>query len=384
MASAPKIAANRCNAQRSTGPRTTAGKARTRYNAVQHGLNIPARYNPAIAGEIEALALRLSDDATEPGERDLALRAAEAEVDLLRVERAKVDLVNGLANRLALADASLPQTERAALAFLHKSKTLAAFDRYERRARSCRNRALRKLRALQQLRRRQASVEQVGPPRPRQRVTGRPFIENVFWLEIHPAVKAAIQSGTRLPSKDGSSTFRMPLKWGRAANPHRGEPHVWTCAVDLAGDHGLLVLINGEAVVHSFPLARVLTPVGGGKWLVQCAESGKLVRDLYWDEEQQRFRSRHALKLHYRSKRMPAWERHWERCQKLMDRIGATNYRDPPPRPKYMRRATYDWLCDEIFIEGLRMHRAYLGTRGFKEITTEIDSTLRLVGKNGH
>jgi len=38
MASERKLAANRRNARRSTGPRTPAGKAAVRYNALQHGL----------------------------------------------------------------------------------------------------------------------------------------------------------------------------------------------------------------------------------------------------------------------------------------------------------------------------------------------------------
>lgn len=38
MASEKQIAANRMNAQKSTGPRTTAGKAVARYNALTHGL----------------------------------------------------------------------------------------------------------------------------------------------------------------------------------------------------------------------------------------------------------------------------------------------------------------------------------------------------------
>src|SRR3954471_20417487 len=33
-----KLAANRANAKKSTGPRTAAGKSRSRFNAVRHGL----------------------------------------------------------------------------------------------------------------------------------------------------------------------------------------------------------------------------------------------------------------------------------------------------------------------------------------------------------
>jgi hypothetical protein len=66
MTSAAKIAANWRNAQRSTGPRSAAGKARTRYNALQHRLNVPARYDQATADEIESLADYLSADSIDP------------------------------------------------------------------------------------------------------------------------------------------------------------------------------------------------------------------------------------------------------------------------------------------------------------------------------
>ena len=38
MSTAKQIAANRRNAQKSTGPRTTEGKAKTRLNPLKHGL----------------------------------------------------------------------------------------------------------------------------------------------------------------------------------------------------------------------------------------------------------------------------------------------------------------------------------------------------------
>src|SRR6202795_4305236 len=38
MPSATQTAANRMNSQKSTGPRTAAGKAASRYNAVKHGI----------------------------------------------------------------------------------------------------------------------------------------------------------------------------------------------------------------------------------------------------------------------------------------------------------------------------------------------------------
>jgi hypothetical protein len=52
-----KLAANRANAQRSTGPTSEEGKARSRFNAVKHGLT--ARYFPylVIPGSVEVQQL---------------------------------------------------------------------------------------------------------------------------------------------------------------------------------------------------------------------------------------------------------------------------------------------------------------------------------------
>ncbi|HLI81084.1 MAG TPA: hypothetical protein VKV03_13950, partial [Candidatus Binataceae bacterium] len=46
-----KASANRANAQRSTGPRTPKGKARSALNALRHGILAKAAFNVAIEGE---------------------------------------------------------------------------------------------------------------------------------------------------------------------------------------------------------------------------------------------------------------------------------------------------------------------------------------------
>ena len=316
----------------------------------------PTRYDPEIGAEIEELACHLAGDTFEPREQDLAMQAAEAQFELLRAQGAKVDLINGIAKHPKYTDPCLSEGDRLAFAFMRKSKTLAAFDRYERRATSRRNRLLRKLRALQELNHRRAAVEQVGPPRPKKRVKRLPFVEDVWILEVHQVVKHAVETWPKTTLPDGSSSFHMGLKWGPEERPY-----VCTCIIYLNGDRGSLVLVNPQLGEQSFALSRVSRQVGGGKWLVRCLETNKMVESLYLGGDG--FASRHVLKLHYLTKTMPAWERHSERCQREMDRIGATDPGMLPPRPKYMHRATYHRICDNISTENLLAHFAFLGPK---------------------
>jgi hypothetical protein len=53
LASEKQMAANRRNAAKSTGPRTTGGKARSRMNAFRHGLSTPFAYNRILDGQNE-------------------------------------------------------------------------------------------------------------------------------------------------------------------------------------------------------------------------------------------------------------------------------------------------------------------------------------------
>jgi hypothetical protein len=74
MASAAQIRANRENAQRSTGPRTDAGKQATKFNALKHGLAaeslVISGENPA---ELDALRDQLRADHSPVGETEAML-----------------------------------------------------------------------------------------------------------------------------------------------------------------------------------------------------------------------------------------------------------------------------------------------------------------------
>ena len=90
--SARRLYANRRNALRSTGPRTSAGKARSAQNARRHGLNLTAECDPARADEIAALALIIAGPDAPALRLGLAWRVAAAQIDIVRVRRAKCDL----------------------------------------------------------------------------------------------------------------------------------------------------------------------------------------------------------------------------------------------------------------------------------------------------
>ena len=93
MVTARKLAANRLNAARSTGPRTRPGKAKSKYNAVSHGLR---SLSPVLPGEDPAEWERFLADVVRglapagPLEAELAARIASLQWRLRRVPLCEV------------------------------------------------------------------------------------------------------------------------------------------------------------------------------------------------------------------------------------------------------------------------------------------------------
>ena len=92
--------ANRQNARRSTGPRSTAGKAIVARNAFRHGLAIPVELDPALSQEVERLAIEIAGAQADVTRLQGARRIAEAQVDLARIRRIKIAVMSDPADRL--------------------------------------------------------------------------------------------------------------------------------------------------------------------------------------------------------------------------------------------------------------------------------------------
>jgi hypothetical protein len=93
MASERQIAANRRNANKSSGPRSAAGRKRASNNAYRHGL-FSKRARAAVTEEMEALAHLIAGEVTSAIAFEHASVAAEAEVELGRIRDAKRALMD--------------------------------------------------------------------------------------------------------------------------------------------------------------------------------------------------------------------------------------------------------------------------------------------------
>jgi hypothetical protein len=96
MASERQIAANRANARKSTGPRSASGKARASRNALKHGLTTPVA-GAEFTREVEALARQMASDPDDRFAMVPARAAAEAQLELARVQRIKIAVIERIA-----------------------------------------------------------------------------------------------------------------------------------------------------------------------------------------------------------------------------------------------------------------------------------------------
>jgi hypothetical protein len=135
--------ADTASAKRRGGPRTTVGKAHSARNALRYGLSLPVLADPATAAEVDALARQMSP-ATDAEIGEHAFAVAHAQVDLMRIRRARQDLIAATFSHLAGSAEEVGADSSAAPSHIPDLVVrLAAMDRYERRALSRRKFAIR-------------------------------------------------------------------------------------------------------------------------------------------------------------------------------------------------------------------------------------------------
>ena len=124
---------NQRNAQKSTGPRTAAGKALASKNALQHGLAVPIDFLPELVKRRDQISAAMKDAGVGEG----ATALAEA---LLQLERIRATRSAALETQLGSEGAS-----PSALEARSSLQTLRSTVRYENEARAAIRRYLRQI-----------------------------------------------------------------------------------------------------------------------------------------------------------------------------------------------------------------------------------------------
>ena len=162
MTSDRKIKANRANASSSTGPKTRNGRIRSATNALRHGLSQLIQADPVLCEEAHSLAARIAGPDASVYVTMLALRVAEADIDLRRVRAARHGFLsqrlcgpnhtpagpveeqeivglrrpNSTAAATKVAPHPLSDPEKLAAIVSRETESMLRMDRYGRRARS--------------------------------------------------------------------------------------------------------------------------------------------------------------------------------------------------------------------------------------------------------
>jgi hypothetical protein len=144
MASERRNEANRRNAAKSSGPRSSAGRDRASRNSNRHGFAASRPLSAEQVRRVEKLARRIAGNASDPIILDHARSAAQAEFDLAQIRRVKVATIEQL---LSVGE-TMPATpselsDRTAEAVQLALPDLVKLDRYERHATARREQALR-------------------------------------------------------------------------------------------------------------------------------------------------------------------------------------------------------------------------------------------------
>lgn len=109
MTSDRQRAANRRNAQRSTGPLSAAGKSASRQNALRHGLSARLGKDPAHDRQVETLAAIIAGPEAISSEFHYARIAADATLQITRIRALRTTMMDPSSRTREVFSWSFPQ-----------------------------------------------------------------------------------------------------------------------------------------------------------------------------------------------------------------------------------------------------------------------------------
>ncbi|MBZ5585236.1 MAG: hypothetical protein LAQ30_24130 [Acidobacteriia bacterium] len=162
MATAAQIAANRLNAQRSTGPRSAEGKAASRFNALKHGIDARAFVIPGEdPAELEALAADYREQFRPVGplENFLVETLVHSDWNRRRLTRAQAQLLSAF-----LTAEGAPSESPLAFVLAEDATGPNILDRLARQLAGCQRHYFRALAELRRAQRERQAEKQDAEP----------------------------------------------------------------------------------------------------------------------------------------------------------------------------------------------------------------------------
>ncbi len=240
-----RAAANRGNAQLSTGPKTTAGKKNSRLNALSHGLT--SSLAPVIPGEDPAeyaafcSRIRAEWDPSGALEEEFVLEIASLHWRLRRIaalEAAAFHPLSDPAGSQPSPDSPEPGIFDAARTFRRDPRPLATLSMHEHRLRQQLGRSINNLAALQNERKSQRQIDLIEASGLRKYSTAKklPFdpkkfgfdfsVEEIDNFNAHAALLAKVATAAKwgFPDLESDERFafqeRAPFShWPRVDEP---------------------------------------------------------------------------------------------------------------------------------------------------------------------
>jgi hypothetical protein len=147
-----------------------------------------------------------------------------------------------------------------------------------------------------------------------------------------------------------------------------------TIEVTLVGEERPRAVLRMDGLATQTILLVSTRPnLGGERWWFVCPTTSRSCRTLYLTPSGDRFVSRQAANIAYRSSRLGPSDRIRWRAQQARDSLPGAEFQRYPPRPKGMHRKTYDKRVRrlrESDARALHLWHAFLGSWAERHCTT--------------